>query len=339
MKGRQRKVQGKKLKRLKLNQDKVGTQGRENRRRKHEGKRRLHTSRSSSVSRWQITRNLRAEWRSSNQVQPLSFVAWWTEGVVFYLSKRGSVASLVKHNDWWTIDTHTKKKRTKEMESHSKNHKEGSASYNCTEPLFSPHPTQSVLFIHSFCASLTLSLLLPAECHLQSLTGNKQRAETTNDTKKSLLSGVYMTAGFKSLYSLFLKVFPNHKRNFLKLVVIKDFIVYRLYSVSPWEVTSQLSLKLNGLKSREVSAKKSRYEAVVMVMFQEFIQFTYTLAKKKLPVLFCLLPFKAADEGPFSSVASVSLYFYLQHRDAASSFARIFYKLKWLPVLRWLFSR
>lgn len=93
MKGRQRKVQGKKLKRLKLNQDKVGTQGRENRRRKHEGKRRLHTSRSSSVSRWQITRNLRAEWRSSNQVQPLSFVAWWTEGVVFYLSKRGSVAS------------------------------------------------------------------------------------------------------------------------------------------------------------------------------------------------------------------------------------------------------
>lgn len=157
--------------------------------------------------------------------------------------------------------------------------------------------------------------------------------------KKSLLSGVYMTAGFKSLYSLFLKVFPNHKRNFLKLVVIKDFIVYRLYSVSPWEVTSQLSLKLNGLKSREVSAKKSRYEAVVMVMFQEFIQFTYTLANKKLPVLFCLLPFKAADEGPFSSVASVSLYFYLQHRDAASSFARIFYKLKWLPVLRWLFSR
>lgn len=157
--------------------------------------------------------------------------------------------------------------------------------------------------------------------------------------KKSLLSGVYMTAGFKSLYSLFLKVFPNHKRNFLKLVVIKDFIVYRLYSVSPWEVTPQLSLKLNGLKSREVSAKKSRYEAVVMVMFQEFIQFTYTLAKKKLPVLFCLLPFKAADEGPFSSVASVPLYFYLQHRDAASSFARIFYKLKWLPVLRWLFSR
>lgn len=143
------------------------------------------------------------------------------------------------------------------MESHSKNHKEGSASYNCTEPLFSPHPTQSVLFIHSFCASLTLSLLLPAECHLQSLTGNKQRAETTNDTKKSILSGVYMTAGFKSLYSLFLKVFPNHKRNFLKLVVIKDFIVYRLYSVSPWEVTSQLSLKLNGLKSREVSAERA----------------------------------------------------------------------------------
>lgn len=75
--------------------------------------------------------------------------------------------------------------------------------------------------------------------------------------KKSLLSGVYMTAGFKSLYSLFLKVFPNHKRNFLKLVVIKDFIVYRLYSVSPWEVTSQLSLKLNGLKSREVSAERA----------------------------------------------------------------------------------